>query len=227
MLTKTIKRRIRRIAHRLGIMQDWEQRLTPEGREQPAEWYDKVYNEAAWYRDHYTKSCYYALWSIIVDRIVGSGARRVLDIGCGPGQFASYLYDQGIRHYVGLDFSAAAVEMGCRKELGFEFVQGDARSSDVYDRVDYDVLVCTEVLEHVEEDLIVVSRFRPGRRCLCTVPNFPWTSHVRHFRSAEEVHERYGPFFRDLKVLTFKGTRDDNEEFFLLDGVRNDKVVGG
>jgi hypothetical protein len=78
-----------------------------------------------------------------------------------------------------------------------------------------------EVLEHIAEDFAVLSCFPPGTRCLMTVPNFPWRSHVRHFRSEDAVTQRYGRFFDDFSVTRIKGVRTDDEQFFLLDGIRN------
>ena len=53
------------------------------------------------------------MWTVLADRIRRSGAKSVLDIGCGPGQFAACLFDMaGIETYTGLDFSAEAIRMG-------------------------------------------------------------------------------------------------------------------
>ena len=70
--------------------------------------------------------------------------------------------------------------------------------------------------------MIVLDRFPAGTRCLCTVPNFPYESHVRHFRDPGEVAARYGSFFGDFDVAGFKGTQSRGEMYFLFDGIRND-----
>lgn len=225
---KWLKRTGRRIGHRLGLMTDWEQAAQQQsraGREEPADWYDRAYASSGSYHEPYFRSCYYFSWCVIADRILRDNACGLLEIGCGPGQFAAMLRDQGFRRYVGLDFSPTAIEMARRNAPEFEFVVGDARTSDVYDRVEHDTIVCTEVLEHIEDDLLVVSRFGAGKRCLCTVPNFPYVSHVRHFKDAEQVRDRYGPFFQSLDVRVLKGPRSETEEFFLFDGVRNTHTV--
>src|SRR5262249_55953579 len=107
----------------------------------------------------------------------------------------AFLLDQGVAAYAGLDFSREAIDLARRAAPRGEFMIGDARSSGIYVEFDHDAVICTEVLEHIEDDLLVVSRFLPGKRCLGTVPNFPYESHVRHFRDAGEVASRYGPFF--------------------------------
>lgn len=192
----------------------------PHG-EQPAEWYDAVFSESEHYDVHYTRSAYYFMWSIIVDRLRQASVTCVLEIGCGTGQFAEFLFDEGIGSYVGLDFSEVAVAKARRRVPSYTFIVGDARISDVYSQRRYDAIVCTEVLEHITEDLSVVSRFPTGCRCLCTVPNFPYLSHVRHFLGAHEVIARYGKYFSPCAVTTLRGTRGPNERFYLIDGVRN------
>lgn len=229
MFNKTVKRGIRRFGHSLGLWTDWEQRLAAinsiQGVEKEAGWYDEVFAAAKSYHCHYTQSCYYFSWSVIADRILRDRLGSVLEIGCGPGQFAEMLWDYGIRNYMGLDFSAKAVEIAKTKAPRFQFLVDDARRSSIYSEFAYDVIVCTEVLEHIDDDLLVVSRFLPSKRCLCTVPNFPFESHVRHFTSVEEVIERYGSFFHKLSVSALRGTRSPTEVFYLLDGVRNERTV--
>jgi SAM-dependent methyltransferase len=194
--------------------------------EQAASYYDQVYDGSEEYRKHYSQSRYYFVWTVIVDRIRRDRLNRVLEVGCGSGQLAAFLIDQGVQKYVGLDFSATAIDMARDKELAHtEFVVGDARSSNVLDAPDFDVIVCTEVLEHITEDLLVVSRFPPGRRCICTVPSFPYVSHVRHFHDANQVAQRYGEYFDNLDVFTL-GRPDSDGKYYLLDGIRNNKRLG-
>src|SRR5262249_2025728 len=122
-----------------------------------------------------------------------------------------------------LDFSPKAIAIA-RQQLPSDgrtlVVVGDARTSNVYCSEAYDALICTEVLEHVESDLQVVSRFPSGLRCLCSLPNFPYESHVRHFTSAAEVAARYGEYFEGLDVMAVRGPKSPTQVFYLLDGTR-------
>lgn len=189
--------------------------------EQPASHYDDVYQDSEEYRLAYPSSRYYFVWSVIVDRVRRLGARRVLEIGCGAGQLASFLVEQGIESYVGLDFSAKALELARNNVPSGVLVHGDARTSDVYEKYTYDVIISTEVLEHIEADLDVVSRFPPGTRCICSVPSFPYRSHVRYFRNAEEVAARYRAFFDDFSVFSLRMPKDPSSYYFLFEGTRN------
>lgn len=190
--------------------------------ESPAGFYDACYRESEEYRKHYTASRYYFLWTVIVDRILHSGAKHVLEVGCGPGQLAHFLIEDGIKEYLGIDFSPVAIELALSKGLPrTRFEVADALETNIYKEFDYDVLVCTEVLEHVVDDLDIVARFIPGKRAICTVPNFPYKSHVRHFECDAQVAERYQAYFDDFTVRTFRGPRSGDERYFLFDGVRS------
>ena len=194
-------------------------KVAPKTGEQPAAWYDAVFaNSSSDYRKHYTASCYYFIWTVIVDRIPKKAS--VLEIGCGPGQLAQFLADRGIGRYVGFDFSPRAIELAKQRGPALEFHVADALETPLLDACHYDTLICTEVLEHIEADLQVLVRIREGVRCLLTVPNFPYVSHVRHFCDADSVAARYGGYFHDFRVDTFwadAGCRC----FFLLEGRRN------
>ncbi len=184
-----------------------------------AAWYDAAYTAIDTYHADYWHSHYYFLWTLMAERIRGAGATRVLDIGCGPGQFAACLFDlAGITTYTGLDFSATAVEMAKKQCPRGAFHVGDALTTELHRTVPHDITVCTEVLEHVPEDTTVLERFTG--RVLCTVPNFPYQSHVRHFRSADEVQVRYAPLLERCSVLPMRGHYSPDHVYYLIDGVR-------
>ena len=102
--------------------------------------------------------------------------------------------------YRGFDFSDIAIRQASsrtgRPEL---FSRADARDARSY-AFEYDTIVCTEVLEHINADLKVVRNWKAGAWCVCSVPNFDWDSHVRFFRSCEEVKGRYGELI-DIEAI--------------------------
>lgn len=201
----------RSLARRWGCSRD---------REKPPAWYDAAYTRAE-REDPGAESVYIPLWAEICERLTRAGVRRVLEIGCGMGGLAQMLLDRGIESYVGLDFSKKAVEIARRREPRGRFIVGDARTTSAYSDVEHDAIVCTELLEHVEDDLAIVARFRPGVRCLFSVPNFPYRSHVRYFDGPQSARARYAAFFDGLDVTTLKSPRNPKNEFYLLEGIRN------
>jgi len=198
--------------------------------ERGADWYNGLYDDAKTYSSYhrpYYQSYYYFLWSVISDRVRRAGIRRVLEIGCGPGQLACLLLEQGVAEYVGLDFSSRAIEMAERNVPNGRFIVGDARATNVHAEYDHDLVICTEVLEHIEDDIAVVSRFLPGKRCICSVPSFSFPGHVRYFGDTKEVITRYLGLFENLDVTCFKSPNSSVQSaylFYLFDGVRNNRV---
>jgi 2-polyprenyl-3-methyl-5-hydroxy-6-metoxy-1,4-benzoquinol methylase len=188
------------------------------GEEHTADWYDRKFAETLTYHGPFQDSPYYFLWTVIADRL--RGVKRVLEIGCGTGQLAALLIEQGVESYVGIDFSPKAIELARQAAPAGRFAVDDARTSNIYDEP-HDALVCTEVLEHVPDDVSVVERFPPGTRCILSVPNHDSASHVRFFSDAEAVAERYGPYFESLDVLTLRtaGSREGHR-IFLAEGER-------
>jgi hypothetical protein len=87
------------------------------------------------------------------------------------------------------------------------------------------VLICTEVLEHIGDDFVVVRKFRSKTRCILSVPSYDSAGHVRFFNDAGAVRERYGRYFDDLDVVGLPvpgSTGNRINKIFLADGRRND-----
>jgi 2-polyprenyl-3-methyl-5-hydroxy-6-metoxy-1,4-benzoquinol methylase len=195
--------------------------VSTTGGEKPPDYYDEMYSASTEYCKPFWQSRYYFLWTVICDRLRSGNCRNILEIGCGSGQFAEMLHREGRFDYLGLDISPEAIRQASQKQLEpFQFKTGDALESDVILNHSYDSVVCTEVLEHIELDRELVQRIRPGTRCLCTVPNFPYVSHVRHFESCDQVYERYANFFQNLNVWAIPGPHGDEIVYFIADGFR-------
>jgi len=192
----------------------------PMGQQGP-DFYDRTFQADDSWRRHYTESPYYFIWTVIIDRLRRAKTSRLLEIACGSGQLAKAILDARIvSDYRGFDFSQARLEFARSMCPGVCFEVADANTTSLFDDFDYDTAIATEFLEHVEQDLKVLRRLRPGTHFLGTVPNFPFVSHVRHFADAEQVSERYHPLFDCLSVVQL-AANDRGKRFFLLEGVRN------
>lgn len=190
-----------------------------ESPERSTEWYDRSFEDNGHWRRHYTASGYYFLWCVIIDRMQRAGAESVLDVGCGPGQFAALLRDRGIRDYRGVDFSTKRVAWARHVCPEFTFVVADVFQTDLFETFDHDTVVCNEFLEHIERDLDLLDRLHPGVRFYGTVPNFPYTSHVRHFDDTAQVAGRYAQYFNEFQVDAFLANAS-GRTFYLMEGIK-------
>jgi SAM-dependent methyltransferase len=189
-----------------------------EGKERGPAFYDRSFLAHEHWSAHYTQSRYYFLWAVIADRLRAREAACVLDLGCGPGQLASLLHDTGIPAYVGIDFSPRRIEQARLVCPDYTFVEADVFATDLLETLDYDTVLATEFLEHIEQDHDVLRRLRAGSHFIGTVPNFPASGHVRHFEGAAQVSARYAAAFRQLAVTPFRASAE-GKVYFLLDGV--------
>ena len=152
------------------------------GTEQSREYYENFHRDSSRYGVHYSKSTYFPMFALVIEEIKRRNLANILEVGCGSGTLAQFIMDRTLVRYRGFDFSASAVERaGKRVGRSDLFYVGDARDAKSY-ASEYEGIVCTEVLEHIEADLDVIRNWRSGAVCICSVPNFMDESHVRVFK---------------------------------------------
>ncbi|HEU5085978.1 MAG TPA: class I SAM-dependent methyltransferase [Roseiflexaceae bacterium] len=140
---------------------------------------------------------------------------RVLDLGCGTGRLACELAAAGFS-VDGIDVEERAVQIG-RRIVAQRNLDVHLYTGDVHDPTHpvaaggYDVVVCTEVLEHVGpwRELLVRAGelLRPGGTLVVSVPRDPhqysvldtYAGHVRRFRD-EELIAALGPNYEGITV---------------------------
>jgi 2-polyprenyl-3-methyl-5-hydroxy-6-metoxy-1,4-benzoquinol methylase len=97
---------------------------------------------------------------------------RILDVGCGQGDFLLQAKKRGWRVH-GTEYSPAAVEL-CQK-ADIDVVQGQL-SGDTFAGLDFDVVTSFEVFEHINngpsEIEAIADKMRSGGLFYLTTPNF-------------------------------------------------------
>ena len=169
-------------------MAGWEAGL---GQEAGAGIYDALHESVESDGGARARAIYAPLFRAMLGLVAASGATSVLEVGCGSGLFAELLLRDAAIAYRGFDFSPAGVALARARVKRGEFFVGNALSAESY-RGEYGCIVCAEVLEHIHDDLDAVALWPSGTAFVCSVPNFDYPTHVRHFRSEKEVRERYG-----------------------------------
>jgi ubiquinone/menaquinone biosynthesis C-methylase UbiE len=101
--------------------------------------------------------------------------KSVLDVGCGEGFILSEFKNRNIGDYLeGFDFSEEALNTGKKLFPYLSLKKGDIYSMP-YENSSFDLVICTEVMEHLEEpdkaldEIVRVSK----KYCLFSVPNEP------------------------------------------------------
>jgi SAM-dependent methyltransferase len=103
------------------------------------------YWDAEWsQRQERIMPIYDPILNLIKENKNGNDPIKVLDFGCGRGDFLSMLHSDNDIDAIGMDYSPKAIEV-CRQR-GFKAELGDRPTPG------WDVIVCTEVLEHVDDD---------------------------------------------------------------------------
>lgn len=142
----------------------------------------------------------------------GSGARSVLDIGCGTGALLTVPLSVELPevNFVGVDDDAASIEYASRRwhhsNLRFErtMLQGET----------FDTVIASEVLEHVEHPADFLSALRAhlnvGGELLLTVPNgygpFEGAAFVQNALYFLGI---YGPLRAAWRVVRGKSPREN------------------
>jgi 2-polyprenyl-3-methyl-5-hydroxy-6-metoxy-1,4-benzoquinol methylase len=176
--------------------------------EKQADYYDQAYEsqlrKGLTYSLEPEKTQYAKVWSKALEWI--PDGQRVIDYGCGVGQFIQLLVKHGKKFVYGLDFSEVAIAEAKKKNPTVEYLLfvRDLRDPKTFHFNHYDVAVVFEVLEHIEFDREVLSQIDPGKRVVFSVPNYMCGSHVRCFPDTKSVHDRYGDLLRMVNVAEIK-----------------------
>ena len=122
---------------------------------------------------------------------------RVLDIGCGPGALISELTARGFETY-GVDSSAQALWLGSHLQSRSPGMTLQSKLDKKW-RGTFDLLLCFEVIEHLEDDVGAMREWRrylkPGGKMILSTPAHPdrwnaadeWAGHVRRYERDQLV----------------------------------------
>lgn len=200
---------------KLGIVQRPINRRT-EHPEEKADYYDEHVPQGI-DQNVYWKRLYRRVISYLDPPEVLSS---ILDLGCGPGNFAEVLHDKGYKNYLGIDFSEVCVQQARERIPDFEFVVGDLYDGEVQEIFDrYDVFICIETLEHLERDLEVVEAIPHGKQVIISVPNSSGQGHVRIFGGKGDLERRYKDLV-EFKSISSIYRGKGKKYFFVGNGVR-------
>jgi O-antigen biosynthesis protein len=149
--------------------------------------------------------------------------RSVLDAGCGVGYGSAMLARAGAADVVGLDLSAKAVEAAAQgAPANASFVAGDVHALP-FDAGRFEVVVCFEVIEHVEgQDEVIAELARvlaPGGVLAISSPN----RDVYPAGNPHHVHEYVPDELRAALAVHFEHVQLRRQHAWLASAVLDDE----
>jgi ubiquinone/menaquinone biosynthesis C-methylase UbiE len=134
--------------------------------------------------------------------------KSVLDVGCGQGSFLKELQTEfpNIRAH-GIDISRTAVELARKRMPNGQFYVVDITETFLDDICD--LVVCSEVLEHIPDDLVALQNLKKmtGKYLLVSTPQGKMrefekqVGHVRNYAPGELVKKIESSGFKILSVV--------------------------
>ncbi len=139
----------------------------------------------------------------------------ILDVGCGSGNFYTYIKKYFSSHkYLGIDFDASHIKSSKFNEKDFKIVSQDLREDWHFG--EFDFVWSSEVIEHIMDDQsffnkLVRSTKKNGHIIITTpyinsIQNFsikyPWHAYVSETENGEHVRQGYSEndFYNFAKI---------------------------
>ncbi|WP_187442133.1 class I SAM-dependent methyltransferase [Sutcliffiella horikoshii] len=192
--------------------------------EKKQEFYDEVYlkgGSGGNYHKHYSESIYFPIWKKAVEQLRSRvSTPNILDLGCGVGQFANYLFDEGFYLYRGIDFSKEGILLAQKVNDKY---RNYFRCENLYDTNylrtgNYNVVFMLEVLEHLDKDIEIIHKIKRNAKVYFSVPNFNSQGHVRVFKNEKAILDRYKDYFIFDNIFTFNLGKSN--KIFLCESTR-------
>ena len=143
----------------------------------------------------------------------GAKGKPTIDIGCGVGWFTDMYYFNVSRDITGIDFSEKAIL--CHARRMYPSITFGIENIYEYDYNKYQVALLTEVLEHVEKDIELLSRLPQGCKVYATIPFESERRDITHVReyTLKGTHDRYGSVLDIERCEKF-------EQYIIIYGIR-------
>lgn len=178
----------------------------------------ELYDELSEVEDHHWwfQARRRIIWSL-VERFAEGGMQRrlrICELGCGTGGNLTGIASQ--HDVMGVECSALALAYA-RKKLGNRVRQGSLPHEVDLPAASYDVVLLTDVLEHIEDDVrsahTALGLLKPGGIVVATVPAYQWLyaprdAQHRHFRrySKEQFRGLWNVASANVELLSYYNT---------------------
>lgn len=134
---------------------------------------------------------------IVYDQMVPTGKTKLLEIGCGTGNFIQHIVENKNLEITGSEVYLKGLLYAQKKLPNVDFIQFDVTQGVVGE--EFDLIIAFDVIEHIENDIAALSNInrmlRKGGGLILTVPQhmFLWSTldeivkHKRRYSRLELV----------------------------------------
>jgi SAM-dependent methyltransferase len=173
--------------------------------------------------------------SYLFDVLPSNKSARILDIGCGLGQYIKKLNDLNYTSVLGIDISREAVDICKSNSLNVAQIS-NIRDFTVLDSERFDFAICSHVLEHLAKHEIIETLLHIRENLLSAngvlvimVPNAQslsgtyWAyedfTHNTLFTAGSLIYVLTAAGFKDIQFLDVSGLSGSNYLSFLIKSV--------
>lgn len=193
------------------------------GEELNKEFYDSVYkkggSEKIYLKEAEEIKYYYPTWKYSYEYITQNGIKNIIDLGCGPGHFASLFKNEDDVLYTGYDFSVVAIEQAIERNKNnknITFKVQNLKEIELDKKNNF--YTSFEFLEHISFDREILTKLQTKDNILFSVPNYDSKGHVRHYKSFGEIVERYKDLMEINLIHEIKTNKTN--KIYLCYGIR-------
>jgi 2-polyprenyl-3-methyl-5-hydroxy-6-metoxy-1,4-benzoquinol methylase len=193
------------------------------GKEQNSNFYDEIYksggSEQLYFKPAKSIKYYYPTWEYSYKYLIENNVKSIIDLGCGPGHFASLFNSQDNIMYMGYDFSEEAIKQSISRNKSNPNIKFKTQNLNYINLSGIDTFYTSfEFLEHISFDLEILEKIKKENHILFSVPNYDSKGHVRWFKSFLEIKKRYSEIL-ELSLI-HEISISSNNKIYLCHGIR-------
>lgn len=146
----------------------------------------------------------------------------ILELGCGKGNFAKLLFDNGYKNYLGVDILEKNTAAAKKLVPDFKFWTANIFSSKVFSKIlEAQTLVSFETLEHLgtvkgNEDINFLLSIPIRKRIIFSVPNSPYQKEHKRWFELEGWKNRYKDILDYKEIITIQHPVKKTKRAFLF-----------
>jgi hypothetical protein len=162
----------------------------------------------------------------MIKKEVNLTGKNILDLAAGSPYLAELFCKEPIGRYCMNDFCDIVRKVAVKRISSPMFSTDSFDLENIKHIIDYDIVICVS-LEHIENDIQLISGIEKGTKVLLCSPDFDASGHIRFFKNVNEFKKRYENLIeiKETHTIThilksYKGVKDKPFNKFILWGTK-------